>query len=99
MLLPVAPFQSLTITLHLAEPTGPATHHAQALAATYRATGDHRADGVGTAFTETTQSWYYLSGVEVFDVLPHRSGVVTFGDSITEGVRSTPTPTTGTLTN
>ncbi|WP_406237391.1 SGNH/GDSL hydrolase family protein [Nocardia sp. NBC_01009] len=90
VLLPVAPFQSLTITLHLAEPTGPATHHAQALAATYRATGDHRADGVGTAFTETTQSWYYLSGVEVFDVLPHRSGVVTFGDSITEGVRSTP---------
>ncbi|MFE7798613.1 SGNH/GDSL hydrolase family protein [Nocardia sp. NPDC057440] len=90
VLLPVAPFQSLTITLHLAEPTGPATHHAQALATTYRATGDHRADGVGTAFTETTQSWYYLSGVEVFDVLPHRPGVVAFGDSITEGVSSTP---------
>ncbi|WP_194814179.1 SGNH/GDSL hydrolase family protein [Nocardia sp. XZ_19_385] len=88
--LPVAPFQSLTITLHLAEPTGPATHHAQALATTYRATGDHRADSAGTAFTETTQSWYYLSGVEVFDVLPRRSGVVAFGDSITEGIGSTP---------
>ncbi|MFD4432847.1 SGNH/GDSL hydrolase family protein [Nocardia sp. NPDC058497] len=88
--LPVAPFQSLTITLHLAEPTGPATHHAQGLATTYRATGDHRADGAGTAFTETTQSWYYLSGVEVFDALPHRSGVVAFGDSITEGIGSTP---------
>ncbi|MEV0251187.1 SGNH/GDSL hydrolase family protein [Nocardia sp. NPDC050712] len=87
--LPVAPFQSLTITLHLAAPTGPATHHAQALTTSYRATGDHRADAAGTAFTETTQSWYYLSGVEVFEVLPQRSGVVAFGDSITEGVGST----------
>ncbi|MGW4351855.1 SGNH/GDSL hydrolase family protein [Nocardia sp. NPDC004582] len=88
--LPVAPFQSLTITLYLAGPTGPATHHAQAFATTYRAAGDHAADGVGAAFTESTRSWYYLSGVEVLDVLPHRSGVVAFGDSITEGVGSTP---------
>ncbi|MEV6278677.1 SGNH/GDSL hydrolase family protein [Nocardia sp. NPDC051832] len=89
VLLPVAPFQSLTITLHLAAPTGPATHHAQALATSYRATGDHRADAAGVAFTETTQSWYYLSGVEVFDLLPRRSGVIAFGDSITEGIGST----------
>ncbi|MFC9894269.1 SGNH/GDSL hydrolase family protein [Nocardia sp. NPDC127579] len=88
--LPVAPFQSLTITLYLAEPTGPATQHAQAFETSYRATGDHRADPAGAAFTDTTRSWYYLSGVEVLDALPHRAGVVAFGDSITDGVGSTP---------
>ncbi|WP_040811497.1 SGNH/GDSL hydrolase family protein [Nocardia concava] len=88
--LSVAPFQSLTITVYLAEATGPATHHAQAFATTYRTSGDHRADDSGLAFAETTQAWYYLSGVEVLDMLPHPSGVVAFGDSITEGVGSTP---------
>ncbi|MEV5836185.1 SGNH/GDSL hydrolase family protein [Nocardia sp. NPDC052112] len=87
--LPLAPLESVTITLYLAEPTGPATQHAQSFATTYRANGDHRADATAAAFTETSQSWYYLAGVEVANLAPPRSAVVAFGDSITDGVGST----------
>ncbi|GAB2638383.1 SGNH/GDSL hydrolase family protein [Nocardia goodfellowii] len=87
--LALAPMESVTITLYLAEPTGPATMHAQAAATSYRAAGDHRADPSGAAFTETTHSWYYLAGVEVLNLAPRRAGVVVFGDSITDGVGST----------
>jgi lysophospholipase L1-like esterase len=83
--LPVAPLDSLTVTLYLAPPTGPATFHLGAAATTYRATGDHRADLEARAFTETTHSWYYLAGVDVTSFLPRRGSVVTFGDSITDG--------------
>ncbi|WP_084654117.1 SGNH/GDSL hydrolase family protein [Nocardia altamirensis] len=86
----LAPLESITITLYFAEPTGPATQHAQALATTYRAEGDHRADPTADAFTETTRSWYYLAGVDVQNVYPPRAGVVAFGDSITDGVGSMP---------
>nr|CTQ98847.1 secreted protein [Kibdelosporangium sp. MJ126-NF4] len=80
----VAPLDSLTVTLYLATPTGPATFHLGATATTYRASGDHRADVRPDAFTETTNSWYYLAGVDVVG-LPARKAVVTFGDSITDG--------------
>ncbi|MFI1814071.1 SGNH/GDSL hydrolase family protein [Streptomyces sp. NPDC020422] len=84
--------ESVTVTLYLAGPTGPATFHHLAGATSYRAAGDHRADVAGTAFTETSSSWYYLSGVEVSGG-PHtvrRDGIVAFGDSITDGVGATP---------
>ncbi|MFG1710386.1 SGNH/GDSL hydrolase family protein [Nonomuraea sp. M3C6] len=79
---------SVTITMHLADPSGPATYHAQALATTYRAAGDHRRDGDGAAFTETSQSWYYLGGVDVTGATG--DGIVVFGDSLTDGTGSTP---------
>ncbi|MFG2597919.1 SGNH/GDSL hydrolase family protein [Streptomyces sp. NPDC048462] len=83
--------ESLTVTLHLAGPTGPATFHLMSSATSYRAQGDHRADRGGAAFTETSESWYYLTGVEVSGGgAPRRNGVVAFGDSITDGVGSTP---------
>ncbi|WP_280365613.1 SGNH/GDSL hydrolase family protein [Nocardia wallacei] len=85
----VSPLESLTVTLYFARPTGPATYHAQALNTTYRANGDHRADGPADAFAETSQSYYYLSGVETA-ALPRTSGVVLFGDSITDGYGATP---------
>ncbi|MEE4493395.1 SGNH/GDSL hydrolase family protein [Streptomyces sp. BE230] len=82
--------ESLTVTLYLAEPSGPATFHMMSSATSYRAQGDHRADRDGAAFTETSESWYYLTGVEVGGGAPRRDGVVAFGDSITDGVGSTP---------
>ncbi|MEV5972631.1 SGNH/GDSL hydrolase family protein [Streptomyces sp. NPDC051921] len=84
--------ESVTVTLYLAGPTGPATFHHMASATSYRASGDHRADTSGTAFTETGTSWYYLSGVEVSGGprgAARRDGIVAFGDSITDGVGST----------
>ncbi|MGW1868021.1 SGNH/GDSL hydrolase family protein [Streptomyces mauvecolor] len=79
---------SVTVTLYFAGTTGPATCHAQGFADTYRADGDHRADPSGRAFTATSQSWYYLSGVEVGGGA-RRDGVALFGDSITDGFGST----------
>ncbi|WP_238783089.1 SGNH/GDSL hydrolase family protein [Streptomyces monomycini] len=87
----VKALESLTVTLYLAGPTGPATFHQSAQATTYRAAGDHRADTGGAAFTEQSQSWYYLSGVEVAGGKDdtRRRAVVTFGDSITDGYGAT----------
>ncbi|ATL29195.1 SGNH/GDSL hydrolase family protein [Streptomyces formicae] len=85
------PFESVTVTLHLAGTTGPATFHAQSFATTYRAEGDHTADTGARAFDESTESWYYLSGVDVSggsDRAARRDGVVLFGDSITDGFAS-----------
>lgn len=82
--------ESLTVTLYLAGPTGPATFHLISSSTSYRAQGDHRSDRTGTAFTETSNSSYYLTGVEVSGGRPVRgNGVVAFGDSITDGVGST----------
>ncbi|MFH9425864.1 SGNH/GDSL hydrolase family protein [Streptomyces sp. NPDC017529] len=86
----VRALESLTVTLYLAGPTGPATFHQAALATSYRAAGDHRSDTGAAAFTEKSVSWYYLSGVEVSGGkdAARRSAVVAFGDSITDGYGS-----------
>ncbi|WP_254705491.1 SGNH/GDSL hydrolase family protein [Streptomyces vilmorinianum] len=85
----VEALESLTVTLYLAAPTGPATFHTFSAATSYRADGDHRSDQDGTAFKESSHSWYFLSGVEVSGGAPaRRDGVVAFGDSITDGVGS-----------
>jgi lysophospholipase L1-like esterase len=92
--LPIRPLEHLTVTLYLAQPTGPATFHELALATTYRAPGDQRLDAGGEAFTDTSHSWYYLAGIDVAGDATGagRPGgtVVTFGDSITDGAISTP---------
>ncbi|WP_433255724.1 SGNH/GDSL hydrolase family protein [Streptosporangium sp. CA-135522] len=90
MPLPLTALDSVTVTLYVAAPTGPATYHAQAMAISYRADGDHRADSGAEAFTETSPSWYYLSGVDVIGGTSRRAGVVAFGDSITDGYGSRP---------
>lgn len=81
----VAPLDSLTVTLYLARPTGPATFHLGATATSYRAPGDHRGDAGAGAFTGTAHSWYYLAGVDVTGSPAARDAVVAFGDSITDG--------------
>lgn len=87
--LPVGPLDEVAVTLHFARPTGPATFHASALATSFRASGEHLSDTSAAAFTETTRSWYFLTGVDVLDTSPRRDTVVAFGDSITDGVGST----------
>jgi lysophospholipase L1-like esterase len=89
--LPTRPLDHLTVTLHLAPPTGPATFHELGLTTTYRAPGDRRLDSGGEAFTDTSHSWYYLTGIDVTGATSRPEGtVVTFGDSITDGAISTP---------
>jgi lysophospholipase L1-like esterase len=86
-----APLDRLAVTLYFATPTGPATHHAFAFSTNYRATGNHLFDPGGGAFTETSDSYYYISRVDVSGPPPIKRGlVVAFGDSITDGSFSTP---------
>jgi lysophospholipase L1-like esterase len=87
----VSPLERLTVTFYFAAPTGPATFHPFALATTYRAAGRHLFDPAPGTFGETSESSYYLSGVEVSGAhRGDRGAVVTFGDSITDGALSTP---------
>ncbi|MGP4052002.1 SGNH/GDSL hydrolase family protein [Streptomyces sp. 2A115] len=79
---------SATVTLHLDATTGPATFHAQAFTTSYRGTGDRLEDVTGEGFDEATESWYFLSAVEVS--AGRTDGVALFGDSITDGFGSTP---------
>jgi lysophospholipase L1-like esterase len=85
--LSVAALDRLTVTLHFAEPTGPATFHEFTAATMYRATGDRLFDETAGAYTQTGLSWYYLSGIDVArqeGAAEH--AVVIAGDSITDGV-------------
>ncbi|MEV0247149.1 SGNH/GDSL hydrolase family protein [Nocardia sp. NPDC050712] len=85
----LAPFESATVTLYLAERSGPATFHAQGYTSSYRATGDRVADPDGSAFTEATHSWYYLSDLEMTGgSATAAETIVAFGDSITDGFGS-----------
>jgi len=88
--LPVAAFDRVAVTLHLGPETGPATFHAQGYAASHRAAGDRLGDTDGSAFTETTHSWYYLTGLDVHGPAPERGAVAAIGDSITDGFGSVP---------
>src|SRR3954471_2811705 len=79
----------LAVSLYLPTETGPPTAHATALHTTYVST-----EGDFTAQSEfplagTTQQYYWLSSVEV-DAPADAGAIVAFGDSITDGARSTP---------
>jgi len=79
----------VAVTLRLVAPTGPASFHHFAMATSYRATGGHLTDARAAAFTEQSNSWYYLTGVETSGRSRHYRTVVAFGDSLTDGVGST----------
>ncbi|MGH8876637.1 MAG: SGNH/GDSL hydrolase family protein [Stackebrandtia sp.] len=84
----VRALESVAVTMHLPDPTGPATFHAQGYATSYRADGDHHDDTDGEVFGETTHSWYFISDVEVSGGDPSPGTVVAFGDSLTDGFGS-----------
>ena len=86
--LAVAAGESVTVTLYFDTTTGPATFHAQAFTTSYRGEGDLSADTGGAGFDAATESWYFLSAVEVD--AGRADAVALFGDSITDGFGSTP---------
>ncbi|MEV7000065.1 SGNH/GDSL hydrolase family protein [Streptomyces sp. NPDC093982] len=86
--LAVAAGESVTVTLHFDTATGPATFHAQAFTTSYRGEGDRSAERGGEGFDAATESWYFLSAVEVD--AGRTDAVALFGDSITDGFGSTP---------
>ncbi len=85
----VAALEHLAISVYIDGRTGDPTEHFTAMHTTYvSAAGDFTA-AASLPGAATRQSWYWLSGVDV--LAPVRTGlIVAFGDSITDGVNSTP---------
>ncbi|MEV6960091.1 SGNH/GDSL hydrolase family protein [Streptomyces sp. NPDC051207] len=80
--------EPLTVTLHFEAVTGPATFHAQAFTTSHRGPGDLLTDLSGDGFDATSESWYFLSALEVDT--GRADAVALLGDSITDGFGSTP---------
>lgn len=87
--LEVAPLTDLAVSLYLPSETGPPTTHATGLRPTYiSASGDQTASQI-IPEPSVRMSYYWLAAVEV--VAPSNTPlIVAFGDSITDGSRSTP---------
>jgi lysophospholipase L1-like esterase len=84
----VAPVTDLAVSLYFPGETGPPTSHGTGLHTTYVKDGDVTGQAA-LADAVTTQSYYWLAGIDV--VAPAGASlIVAFGDSITDGARSTP---------
>jgi lysophospholipase L1-like esterase len=86
----VPPDSNLLVSIHLPGPVPAAPVHSAAQQRSYvsaSGSGDRTGDTEGGAFTGSLDVWPFLTGV---DVRGGPGSVVAFGDSITDGVRSTP---------
>ncbi|MFG2193534.1 SGNH/GDSL hydrolase family protein [Streptomyces sp. NPDC048639] len=80
---------NLLVSLHLPDPVTAAPLHSRTNQISYVSTqgsGDRTADSGGEAYTETISTWPFLTGV---DTGGGPGSVVTLGDSITDGDKST----------
>jgi lysophospholipase L1-like esterase/uncharacterized membrane protein len=77
------------VTTYSPVPSGPVTYHPQARQISYTAEGDRTEDVSGEPYTTQTMYWRYVTAL---DVLNNESDgtVVVLGDSLTDGVTSTP---------
>ncbi|WP_294263423.1 SGNH/GDSL hydrolase family protein [uncultured Sphingomonas sp.] len=85
--MPVAAFDDLAVTLHVAGEPGEQTSHPGSRATSWLARGDATRDPA-MAGAATTEHWFNLSSVEVETCGP-AGAVVVLGDSITDGRGST----------
>ncbi|ONK14002.1 SGNH/GDSL hydrolase family protein [Streptomyces sp. MP131-18] len=87
--LEVPPAADLLVTVHAPGPSGPVTYHRMAQQPSYVARGDRADDVTGTPFTEVSESWRYVTAVQVL-ATSVEGAVVVLGDSLTDGISSTP---------
>jgi lysophospholipase L1-like esterase len=83
----LAALSDLTVSFFLPNPAGPVTEHQLGNATSYHVTGNV----VSSASLEsptTATSWYYLNGVDTL-ATADAGAVITIGDSITDGAKST----------
>ncbi len=78
----------LLISTYSPYAAGPATYHPHARQTSYLADGDHTGDVEGTAYTQESPYWRYVTAVDVWSATA-KGAVVAVGDSITDGVTST----------
>ncbi len=82
-----APLADLTVSFYLPSPSGPITEHQLGNATSYHAPGNVVAnDTLETPSTLT--SWEYLNGIDTL-ASADAGAVITIGDSITDGAKST----------
>ncbi|HEX4830926.1 MAG TPA: GDSL-type esterase/lipase family protein [Trebonia sp.] len=86
---PVTSLTELAISIFLPDATGPLTSHLEGQQDTYAASGNHATDRTPGAFTTVGQSSFLATEVDVQTARAHGT-VVAFGDSITDGLKSTP---------
>jgi lysophospholipase L1-like esterase len=82
------PLAELAVSLYFPGETGAPTTHSTGLHTTYIAEGDLSGQAAMPGGA-TTQSYYWLAGIDVM-APADASLIVAFGDSITDGARSTP---------
>ena len=84
--------QNLAVSIYMPNGTGPVTYHPLASSTNYvfSGEGDHTSDTSANASTSTMSSWYWLDGVSILSSPSVKGSIVTLGDSITDGVHSTP---------
>ncbi|MFE4667520.1 SGNH/GDSL hydrolase family protein [Streptomyces sp. NPDC056716] len=80
--------RDMAVDLFLPQPTGVPTQHLEAAQTSYVSTSGNHTGSASLPVGRTVSSWYFLTDVEVMS--PAKSGLVTFGDSITDGTGSTP---------
>jgi lysophospholipase L1-like esterase len=86
--LKAADLASVAVSIYLPQTTGPATWHLEGKQTAYIVLGDGTgAPDLGARATTSTAR-FFLSGVEAAG-FEHKSAIVTFGDSITDGTQST----------
>jgi lysophospholipase L1-like esterase len=83
----LAPLSDLTVSFFLPNPTGPVTEHQLGNATSFHVTGNVVSSASLDSPTTAT-SWYYLNGVDTL-APADAAAVITIGDSITDGAKST----------
>ena len=83
----LAPLSDVTISFYLPNPSGPVTEHALGVSTSYHAAGNVVENTTLDAPTTLT-SWEYLNGIDTL-ASAGAGAVLTIGDSITDGARST----------
>ncbi|NGO72887.1 SGNH/GDSL hydrolase family protein [Streptomyces boncukensis] len=79
----------LLVTTYSPTPSGPVTYHPYARQTGYVAAGDKAEELSGAAFTQQSQYWRYLTAVDVWSA-DTQGAVAVLGDSITDGITSSP---------
>jgi lysophospholipase L1-like esterase len=84
----VPALSDIAVSIFLSTNGGPATSH-NVRGLSYLAAGDATASVDAAPYTSRRPSWFFLTGVEVM-AAKQADAIVTLGDSITDGDRSTP---------
>jgi lysophospholipase L1-like esterase len=83
----LAPLSDVTVSFYLPSPSGPVTEHQLGNATSYHAAGNVVSSDVLDA-PSTITSWEYLNGIDTL-AAADAAAVITIGDSITDGAKST----------